>query len=449
MKRKSFLFLLGFLGFKAAPGQQILEQYIRDGWAKNQSIQQQQFALEQSIYALKEAKTLFFPKVSLMTDYFLAGGGRTVDFPAGDLLNPVYETLNQLTNGNSFPQLENQNILLNPNNFYDVRFRTSMPLINAEIEYNKRIKREQVGLQQTEVNLYKRELAKEIKTAYFNYLKAREAIKIYETTLELLQESKRINESLFKNDKVNRTTLLRAENELVKFEALLENARQNTNSAQAYFNFLLNKNFSDAILIDENYRNAATFSGDSATISQREELFKLKHARIINQHLIGLTKSYIVPRLSAFVDLGSQGFDWQYDNNTRYYFFGVSLQWDLFSSGKNYYKNKQVQLDSKIIQSQVDYVETQLQLQYTTAVNSFNASLFTYQAAISTYTTAQKVYSDMLRLYKEGQVLFIELLDAQNQWVQANLQVNISLFDTYIKAAEIERANASFNLNIN
>jgi outer membrane protein TolC len=53
----------------------------------------------------------------------------------------------------------------------------------------------------------------------------------------------------------------------------------------------------------------------------------------------------------------------------------------------------------------------------------------------------------LLRLYKEGQVLFIELLDAQNQLIQSQLQVSISLYDTYIRAAEIERANASFNIN--
>ena len=75
--------------------------------------------------------------------------------------------------------------------------------------------------------------------------------------------------------------------------------------------------------------------------------------------------------------------------------------------------------------------------------------MFSYQAAVSAFTTSQKFYNDMLRLYKEGQALFIELLDAQNQLIQSELQVNISLCDTYIKAAEIERANASFNLNNN
>jgi len=449
MKKTSILITLSIILSRSVLGQTVLVDYIKEGFQKNQSIQQKEFAFEKSVYALKEAKSLFLPNITFMTDYSLAGGGRTVDFPVGDLLNPVYSSLNQLTNSNRFPQLENQNILLNPNNFYDAKFRTTMPLLNLEIEYNKRIKQEQVAIQQVEINLYKRELVKEIKTAYFKYLQSVQAIKIYDIALKLVQESKRINESLFKNDKVNRTVVLRAENEITKFEAIRENAVQNSNSAKAYFNFLLNRNLTDSVSVDLNYQNAATFFGDSTSISQREELLKLQLGNNINQHLIRLSKSYIVPKLNTFLDLGSQGFDWQFDNKTRYYFFGVSLQWDLFKSGKNKYKIKQATIDNKILQSQTDYVENQLQLQFTTSVNNFNGSLFSYQAAVSAFTTSQKFHNDMLRLYKEGQALFIELLDAQNQLIQSELQVNVSLYDTYIKAAEIERANASFKINNN
>ncbi|MCH8553977.1 MAG: TolC family protein [Schleiferiaceae bacterium] len=446
-KKKQFIWLSLILS-KVCFSQSILEQYIQEGYQNNQSIQQQELTLEKSVYALKEAKSLFLPSISFMTDYFLAGGGRTVDFPAGDLLNPVYSSLNQLTNSNNFPQLDNQQILLNPDNFYDIKFRTTLPLLNLEIDYNRRIKREQVEMQKLEIDLYKRELAKEIKIAYFQYLQSLEAIKIYENALKLARESKRINESLFENDKANRTTLLRAENEITRFEAIRENAIQSSNSVKAYFNFLINKDLNDPVLVDSSYQSAAIFLGDSTSISEREELLKLKIGGNITQHLERLSKSYIVPKLNTFLDLGSQGFDWQYDNNTRYYFFGVSLQWDVFASGRNHYKIKQAQLDNKILQAQTDYVFSQLQLQFNTSVNNFNTSVFSYQAAISTFNSSQKFYADILRLYKEGQALYIELLDAQNQLIQSELQVNISLYDTYIKAAEIERANASLNVNI-
>lgn len=447
MSKNIFLILVYLLVGKFSYSQSTLEQYIQEGLTKNQSIQQQQFAYEKSVYALKEAKALFLPKISLVTDYFLAGGGRTIDFPTGDLLNNAYSSLNQLTNSNNFPQLENERILLNPDNFYDAKFRTTLPLLNPEIEYNKRVKKEQVSMQQVEIDLYKRELVKEIKVAYFTYLQSVQAIKIYDFALEILEESKRVNESLFNNDKANRLVVLRSQNEIVRIEAIRLNAQENSNSAQAYFNFLLNKDFNNSIKIDSTYQSVAVSFADSASVSQREELLKLKIAGSINQHLSDLSKSYIIPKINTFLDLGSQGFDWQFDNRSRYYFFGVSLQWDLFSSGKNFNKVQQARLDNKIVQSQSDYITDQLQLQFTTTVNNFNSSIASYQASVSVFKTAQTYYKDMLRLYKEGQALFIELLDAQNQLIQSELQVNISLYDTYIKAADIERADATYNLN--
>jgi hypothetical protein len=125
---------LGFAGSKT-----VLDGYVDTALANNAGVKQQQFQLDRAMQALHEARTLFLPSVTAMGNYTKAGGGRTIDFPIGDLLNPVYGTLNQLTASNKFPQLENASILLNPDNFYDVKLRTAMPLINAEVYYNKKI----------------------------------------------------------------------------------------------------------------------------------------------------------------------------------------------------------------------------------------------------------------------------------------------------------------------
>ncbi|MDP3929441.1 MAG: TolC family protein [Bacteroidota bacterium] len=153
-----------------------------------------------------------------------------------------------------------------------------------------------------------------------------------------------------------------------------------------------------------------------------------------------------MPKLNTFIDLGSQGFDGAFDEQSRYYFMGLSLKWDLFSSGANTYKIKQAQQDSKINNVQTDYVASQLQLQLVTSEHAFNAAVFNYQFNLSNFGAAQKYYQDIIRLYKSGQALFIELLDAQNQLIQAELQSNISLYETHIKAAEFERASATLNI---
>jgi outer membrane protein TolC len=42
--------------------------------------------------------------------------------------------------------------------------------------------------------------------------------------------------------------------------------------------------------------------------------------------------------------------------------------------------------------------------------------------------TADQYYRDELKLYKEGQAIYIELLDAQNQFINARLESNIALY---------------------
>ena len=442
MKKLLPLLLLLLVGSTYA--QTHLDQYIRTGLSSNETIRQQQFLLDRSLWALKEAKSLFLPNVEFNGTYTLAGGGRTVDIPVGDLVNPVYKTLNQLTASNSFPQIENRSILLNPNNFYDVKLHTTYPVINAEIAYNKKIKSQQYGLQKIETDIYKRELVKEIKVAYYNYLQATTAIGVYENALALVKENERINTSLFNNQKVNRTAVVRSNNEVTKIAAQLNTAIINRDNARNFFNFLINQPLTTPIHIDSITNTADPHVVNDTAVNKREELLKLNTAAAINKNLIGLAKSYKIPKLNSFLDVGSQAFDFKVNDKSPYYFFGISLGWNVFSGGKNKYKAKQAEADTKAIASQTSNTEQQLKLQLSVALNSFNAAFINYNAAVSQVASSEKYYKDELRLYKEGIALYIELLDAQNQLVSAQLQANISLYDTLVKQAEIERANASF-----
>lgn len=421
-----------------------LDEYIREGLSSNQRIKQQNFMLDKSVYALKEAKSMFLPDVSFSTTYTKADGGRTIDFPTGDLFNSAYATLNQLTGSNSFPQLKNQRILLNPNNFYDAKFRTTLPILNAELIYNKGIKLQQVDLQKAEVLLYKRELVKEIKTAYYNYVKAINASEIYKSSLRLVEEGQRINTALFNNSKVNRTAVIRSANEVSKINASLIAAIKTAESARYYFNFLLNRSSTDSILLDDIIELPKQDYLPADNVNGREELTKLRIAKDMNSNLHGLAKSYLIPKIGTYLDLGSQAFDWQFNNHSRYYFLGVSLEWHLFSFGKNSYRIKQTVADRQSIAAQTDYVEQQLTTELKVRQNEMQSAVAEYKAAQSQLKTAQTYYEDILKLYKEGMVIYIELLDAQNQLINARLNANIALFDTWIAYTAIERANASF-----
>lgn len=432
---------LGYLGYS----QSKLDNYIQIGLTTNEVIKQHNFDINKSVYALKEARSLFYPTVSLNANYTKAEGGRTIDIPMGDLLNPVYNTLNQITNSNAFPTLQNQSVLINPDNFYDAKIHTTMPLLNFEIIYNKRIKMQQSSLQKIELEIYKRELVKEIKIAYYKYLQSIEGVKIYQDALKLVKENQRVNQSLFKNDKINRTAVLRSDNEVIRIEANLETAKQVNNNAKSYFNFLLNQKLDTEIEVDSENELLPNVIANENT-QNREELSQLSLFKELNGNVGKLTQSYWFPKLSGFADLGFQDFDFEVNKQSRYYFAGLGLEWNIFSGNKNKYKLRQVEEDTKKISSQIDNVKQQLLLQFQVSQNNLKSALEQFNADKNQKASAKKYNEDITKLYKEGQAIYIELLDAQNQWVNAQLNTNISLYNSWIAFAELERANAAFTL---
>src|ERR1700736_5643949 len=52
--------------------------------------------------ALDQARALYLPTLDLNARYTRANGGRTIGIPVGDLLNPVYASLNQITGNSRF-----------------------------------------------------------------------------------------------------------------------------------------------------------------------------------------------------------------------------------------------------------------------------------------------------------------------------------------------------------
>lgn len=430
----------------AQEGNRQLDDYISFAFAQNQGLKQQQFDLEKAMFALKEAKAMYMPTVSMLGSYTKADGGRTIDVPVGDLVNPVYAALNELTASNKYPQLPNQSFLLNPDNFYDVKLRTSLSLINAEIRYNKEIKQELISSQQAAVNVYKRTLVKDIKTAYYHYYQALQGVEAYQSALLLIAENIRVNTSLLKNGVRNGTALLRAQTEQQKTNAALINAQRNVGNAKAYFNFLLNRPLKDSI----NTIAMATVIAEPDTlagISGREELKQLQALKAANTLDYKLQRSNIIPKLSTFLDLGSQGTDFKINDKTRYYLWGVNLQWDIFTGGKNKFRAAQAQSGLKVTQARLDETEQSLRLQLLQTYNNYNSAKAACNSAIAGLTLATKYYKDQLKAYHAGQLLYLELIDAQDQLTNARLRMAETQADLQITLAQLERDQASYPIH--
>jgi outer membrane protein len=425
-------------------GQQPLDGYIEAGLKNNLVLQQKNIALDKALLALKVANGMFSPSLTLLGNYTTGDGGRSISFPVGDLLNPVYSTLNQMTGTDNFPTIENVNQNFFPRDFYDVRARASMPILNTDLIYNRKIKAQQTLLQEAEVAVYKRELIRNIKVSYYNYLAAQQGVLIYKSALARAEEGKRVNESLLQNGKGLPAYILRSQSELENSKAQLADAERQVENAQLYFNFLLNRDAAAEILTQESALNV-----DESTLNttqNREELLQLQTATHIQQDVQEMTRLFWMPRISGFLDLGAQGEQMKYNRNANYYLLGVQLEVPLFAGFTNRNKIAQSRLDVKSVDLTLQQTTRQLNLGLETSRNALLSAQQNYRSSQKQLEAAQSYQRLIEKGYKEGANTFIESVDARTQLTGAQLQLALNQYRVLIAMANLERETASFPL---
>lgn len=424
----------------------LLDQYIDSAWQSNLVLQQKNLGLEKARESLQIAKSYFLPEVNFQFGYQTAGGGRNIELPLGTLLNDVYSTLNSLTGTTVFPQLKDQSVNFFPKNFHDAKVRTTYPIINPDIRYNREIAEKQIVLSEYEVEIYKRDLALAVKTAYFQYLSALKVIEIYENALTLAEEARRVNQKLLDNGKGLHAYILRSESEIESVKASISTARQQAKNAANYFNFLLNRDAGSEIDTAYLPESAGAFplTSDPSLHTNREELKALGQAASIYESMVKMRKSVFSPRLNSFLDLGNQSENWHFNNQSRYYLVGVQLEVPLFTGQRNRAKVRQSEIDFKQAQLNLQYVNQQLQLATSTASNNLQASQDQLKASNRQLEAAATYQRLIERGYKAGTNSFIETIDARNQYTQAQLQYSINQYKVLIAAAELERQTATY-----
>jgi len=438
--------ILGFflyLVFLVTPiqAQQVLDTYIKEGLANNLVLQDKNASLQQSLLALKDAKSFFIPSVDFGANYTLAEGGRTIAFPVGDLLNPVYSTLNKLTASNNFPQIENVSEQLLPDNFYDTRFRTTLPLLNTDLIYQQQIRKEQVNWTSYQVEIYRATLIQDIRVAYFNFCAAHSSISILKSTLQLVDQNLKDTRSLVENGKRLPAAVLRAESELEQVKSLLTEAELKTNNAAQYLNFLVNRPLDQFVAFEEIPLDLSRL--DQLLLEdlhpQNPELRAMQSMETIQETVLKSGKYYWVPKLSTYADLGSQGFDWSFDSQSKYLMWGLNFSMPVFQGGRNQNQIQRNVLGLQAVQWQKELVNQKLNLGLQTQRNEVKTLLAALQSSEKKLLSASAYLKLVDRGFKDGSQSLLEFIDARNQYTQAALHKNISAYKLQIALAQLER----------
>ncbi len=427
----------------------ILDSYIETGLQSNISLKQKQLDYEQSIQALKQARGYYWPEISINARYTRADGGRVIDLPVGDMLNPVYSTLNYLTGSAAFPQIENEEINFLRNREHETKVRLVQPLFNGEIYYNTKIKDQLTHYHQFSKNAYARELVSSIKTAYFSYLKALNLRSLLKNTKRILEENLRVNQKLFENEKVTYDHVLKARTAISEIEEKQAAATEKIQRARAGFNFLLNRELESEIKIDKKYDSIAQMipkTGHDEENIHREEIKQAKSAVEAQNFNEKLEKSDYWPELSFVLDYGFQGKEYEFNHNQDFYIASFVLQWPIFQGFRRKAEIQEAKIQHRQSQLVLEKVKKQIQIEVSNAYYALNAAYKKYQATSRKLTSTRKTWEMIDKKYRQGMINQLEHMDAMEKYRNAQEQEAIARYDFYIKKAQLEKAAAQLNL---
>lgn len=433
---------------------QKLDNYIEMGLSNNLALKQQRFSLEKSLQALREARGMFLPSITIEARYSRAGGGRVIDIPIGDMVNPIYQTLNQLLAlqglpGNFPTDIPNEHVPFLRETEHETKLRVIQPLFQPAIYYNLKIKKDLTGIEKARLNVFKRQLAADIKNAYYTYLKTVKVMQLLDNTKELLEENVRLSESLFKNHKVTEEVLFRSGAELSKLEQQRAEAEKNVRLAASYFNFLLNRPLDAEIVVDSFDQKPVfkTYDLEMLTnhaLKRRSEFQQLQGAIAAARHTVGLHRSSLLPTVTAVVDYGFQGETYSFTGRDDYWMGSLVLSWNLFRGGQDMAKKKQAVIQKKQLEAQHAELENKIKLQVKEAYHNMNVAKKTMTSSEDTLKSHKQAFFIVSKKYQQGMVPQIEYIKARNDYTNAGISHIIAVYDYYIKEAQLERVSAMY-----
>ncbi len=452
--RCTLIVLMILLNLHSLPAQEnssssaILDRYIEEGLAGNLLLKQEKLEVSKALQSLRQARALFYPQVTFSPTYSVAFGGRRLAFPVGDMLNPAYTALNELTGSDRFPtDIQNVNELLAPHNFHDTKVSFQYSLYNPEIKYNYLIQNSLLSAAEARFDVVAAEIRYAVAEAYYGYLKALKIQEIYKASRATLVELVRLNSRLADNNVVTKDAVLSAEYELSSADREGVEAEKNVSIAKAYFNFLLNRDLEEEIAADTLVgKSPFTLSGQSdlqqlisLSLTGRPELKQLDYSLLAAKQGRQLQeKAAALPSLFIGGNAGFQGYGYRFKDQ-EYLVAQLGLRWDLFKGYEKKARISQAHIQEDMLRIRQTEASRRIMLEVTQAYYALRASEEGLKMAGASAEKARAYYVVVDSRYRNQNVLLLEYIKAANDWQAARVQQVLARYEFLTRQAHLER----------
>jgi len=435
--------------------QRIADALVAEALQTNLGLASVEASVQQRLAVLDQVRAQFLPSLDLQLRYTRADGGREIVFPVGDLLNPVYGSLNALLEAAGqpapFTPIDNVSFNFLRDREQDSVVRLSQPLYDARLAAERRGATHSYDAARFGLQAYRLRLARDVRQAYYRWLAAREAVGVLEATSALARENERVNESLHRNGKVTLDLKLRAEAERLEVEQQLIRAHAVRDLARRYLNLLCNAPLArepEAAAVSDAdlprlalqipaVRGAAL---EDQALGTRPELRQLEAGVAAAGESERAAVAAFKPQLAFAVDAGSQGAEWDYSDQDPYVMASVIVRFNLWNGGGDRAAIRAARARSAELAAGRSLAEQQIRIEVQQALSDLEVAEASLMTAGRRVEAATAAYTIVAKKRDLGQVSPAEYLDAQRALTEARLNGNVTRFEALGALAQVEYA---------
>jgi len=455
--------LLGLLPgpSRAEPVDAVIERLVAEAEAANLELVGAEAGVAQRLAVLEQARARYLPSLDLSLRYSVADGGREIGIPVGDLLNPVYASLNALLEANGqpapFTPIDNVSVPFLREREQETVLRMTQPLYDSRIPAAARAAQYDFLASQQGFDALRLRLRRDVQQAYLRWLATRESRAILAASLEAAQENQRVNDSLYRNGRVTRDLVLRAEADVLEIEQQIESTDGASRVAQNYVNLLRNEPLEsplpEAVVRDADVarlRDALVRrAGDTArdrgwlqdtAVERRYELRQIDSGLEAAAAAEDLARAAYKPQLALAVDAGVQGEEFGFSEDDRFVLASLVLRFNFFRGGADRAALREARARSDQLRATRGLAEQQIRLEVLEAVKDFEVAEASLRTAAKRVEAADGAFAIARRKRDLGQIPQVEFIDARRALTSAQLAQQVNRFQALSALAAVEYA---------
>ena len=303
-----------------------------------------------------------------------------------------------------------------------------------------------IDVNTAKLNAFTNILKQQIANAYYEYLMTLQTRQILEANKITVLELKKLNERLYAVGLKTKDAITDAEYEVSLIESKLYDAEKNIEKSKSYFNYLLNRDLDEDVLVDEKViqnndiyiLEVEPFEG---LVNNRAELAQLSSLIKVNENLLKMNKGSVwIPKFYVTGNVGFQGFKYKFNNDQFFQYIQLGMRWTVFNGGINRSKVKEARITLNSTQLQYEDLRNKLNLEIKDSYNELKSAVKMYETEKKSFEFASETFALTLKRYDQNQALWVDLVDKKNKLLTAELRLNISKYNVLIKRTNYNKS---------